>query len=153
MSLENLVGISLERVSPDAATIARLLTAANRNIIDAQIETISAENRFDAAYKAIMQLANAALQANGYRTLTSKPGHHMTMLQLLQKTIGLDQQSMIVLDALRKQRNVADYSGDTVPLSTVETCLIHAHKLQSGVLAWLRKNTPNLITDIDGEQE
>ena len=64
---------------------------------------ISAENRFDAAYKAIMQLSNAALQANGFRTLTSKPGHHMTMIHVLSQTIDLDKQTVIVLDALRKQ--------------------------------------------------
>ena len=28
---------------------------------------LSAENRFDAAYKAIMQVARVALHANGYR--------------------------------------------------------------------------------------
>lgn len=75
MSLVNLVGISLDRVTPDAVAIGRLLAAARRNLADTQVAAISAENRFDAAYKAIMQLANAALQANGYRTLTSKPGH------------------------------------------------------------------------------
>jgi len=69
---------------------------------------ISPENRFDAANKAIMQLANAALQAYGYRTLTGKPGYHMTMIQVLGQTIDLDRESVIVLDALRKQRNVAD---------------------------------------------
>jgi len=115
MSLDNLLGISLERVEADAAAIQRLLSAAQRNIADAHVTQISAENRFDAAYKAIMQLANAALQANGYRTLTSKPGHHMRMIQTLPKTIGLDQATVTVLDALRKQRNVADYSGDVVP--------------------------------------
>ncbi len=84
MSLDNLIGISLERISVDEAVIGRLLSAASRNIDDAHVTEISAENQFDAAYKAIMQLANLALQANGYRTLTSKPGHHMTMIQLLE---------------------------------------------------------------------
>ncbi|WP_216217800.1 MULTISPECIES: hypothetical protein [Polynucleobacter] len=37
-----------------------------------------------------MQLANAALQAKGYRVLTSKPGHHQLMLQALPLTVGLD---------------------------------------------------------------
>jgi hypothetical protein len=60
MSLANLVGISLENVTPDAAVVGRLLSAAKRNIADAHVREISAENRFDAAYKAIMQLANAA---------------------------------------------------------------------------------------------
>ena len=51
MSLDNLVGISLENVEPDSASIARLLAAARRNIADATIMAVSSENRFDAAYK------------------------------------------------------------------------------------------------------
>lgn len=144
MSLDNLVGISLETIQPDAAKIARLLSSVQRNISDAQVTQISAENRFDAAYKAIMQLANAALQANGYRTLTSKPGHHMTMLQTLGQTVGLDRDTMTVLDALRKQRNVADYSGDVVPISAVESGISQAEALYRHVLKWLHENKPKL---------
>ena len=87
--------------------------------------------------KAIMQLANAALQANGFRTLTSKPGHHMTMIQVLSQTVGLDSKTIIVLDALRKQRNVADYSGDLVPISAVDECILNAEKLLQIVNNWL----------------
>ena len=108
MSLDNLVGRSLEKFEPDSVSITRLLKAAERNIQDAHVDAVSTENRFDVAYKAIMQLANAALQANGYRTLTSRPGHHMTMIQSLPLTIGLDSDTLIVLDFLRKQRNVTD---------------------------------------------
>lgn len=129
MTLDNLVGISLERVSTDLPTVTRLIAAAKRNIADSHIEAVSNENRFDAAYKAIMQLANAALQAKGYRTLTSKPGHHQTMLQLLSKTVGLDSETVMVLDALRKQRNVADYSGDEVPESAMLECIEQAESL------------------------
>ena len=67
MTLRNLLGISLDTVPPDKALVARLLAAAQRNIADAQLIGLSAENRFDAAYKAIMQLALVALHANGYR--------------------------------------------------------------------------------------
>ncbi len=147
MSLDNLIGISLEKIKPDAAVIGRLLSAARRNITDARVTEISAENRFDAAYKAIMQLANTALQANGFRTLSSKPGHHMTMIQTLSQTIGVNRQAVIVLDALRKQRNVADYSGDVVPMSAVEECLSHAEVLQIAVHKWLEKNKPELLGD------
>ena len=145
MSLDSLVGISLEKVTPDAAVIGRLLSAARRNIADAKVMEISAENRFDAAYKAIMQLANAALQANGFRTLTSKPGHHMTMIQTLSQTIGVDRERVIVLDALRKQRNVADYAGDIVPASAVEECESHAEFLLNTVVRWLEDNEPGLL--------
>lgn len=145
MSLDNLVGKTLEKIDADAAAIQRLLSAAERNIADSHVIEISSENRFDVAYKAIMQLSNAALQANGYRTLTSKPGHHMTMIQVLSQTIGLDKNAVIVLNALRKQRNVADYSGDVVPASAVDECIKHAENLLHDVTAWLKQNKPELL--------
>jgi hypothetical protein len=145
MSLDNLVGLSLEKVEPDSASITRLLTAAKRNIADAGIMEVSSENRFDAAYKAIMQLANASLQASGFRTLTSKPGHHMTMIQSLGQTLCLENETMIILDALRKQRNVTDYSGDTVPESAARDCLMHAESLLQIVSCWLEVNRPDLV--------
>jgi BarA-like signal transduction histidine kinase len=145
MSLDNLVGKSLETIEPDATIIKKLIASAERNIADSHVMEISSENRFDAAYKAIMQLSNAALQANGYRTLTSKPGHHMTMIQVLGKTIGLDQQTIIVLDALRKQRNIADYSGDYVPSSAVNECEQYAENLLIDVVNWLKQNQPELM--------
>jgi hypothetical protein len=92
-----------------------------------------------------MQLANASLQANGFRTLTSKPGHHMTMIQSLGQTLGLENETVIILDALRKQRNVADYSGDTVPESTARDCLMHAENLLQNVSRWLKVNRPELL--------
>lgn len=145
MTLNNLVGVNIERISPDKKAIIRLLKAAERNIVDAQVEAISAENRFDASYKAIMQIANAALQANGYRTLTSKPGHHRTMIQLLGQTLGIENDTIITLDAFRKQRNIADYSGDVVPESTVKECVEQAKKLLSDMKTWLSRNKPELL--------
>ncbi len=145
MGLDNLVGISLEKVEPDGTVIKRLLLAAERNIADSHIMEVSSENRFDAAYKAIMQLSNAALQANGYRTLTSRPGHHATMIQILSQTIGLDKETVIILDALRKQRNVADYSGDIVPASAVDECVKYAENLHHDVTGWLKENKADLL--------
>lgn len=145
MTLDNLLGMSLERIEADPLTIQRLLEAAQRNIRDAEVEVISNENRIDAAYKAIMQMANAALQANGYRTLSSKPGHHQTMIQTLPKTIGLDTEIMIVLDALRKQRNVADYSGDLVADSAVAECIDQARRLWMKISEWLKSEHPELL--------
>jgi uncharacterized protein YuzE len=100
--LKKLVGISLQEIQPDATAISRLLVAAARNLSDARVTEISFENRFDAAYKSVLQSANAALQASGYRTLTSKPGHHQTVLQLLVKTAGVDRETVIILDAKGK---------------------------------------------------
>ena len=87
MTLENLLGRLLERIEPDDANVGRLLEAAKRSLADAQLADMSSEGRFDMAYKCIMQAANAALQANGFRTLTSTPGHHQTMIQSADSTV------------------------------------------------------------------
>jgi hypothetical protein len=145
MSLKNLLGISLDAVEPDKAQVAKLFAAAQRNLADAQLQGLSAENRFDAAYKTIMQLAMLALNANGYRTLTSKPGHHQTALQSLALTVGFAQPKIILLDALRKQRNLTDYSGDLVADATVAECVLSAQELLTHVRAWLQTAWPDLI--------
>ncbi len=145
MTFNNLIGISLEKIHPHQESINKLLIAAQRNIADSKVLAVSAENRFDAAYKAIMQISNAALQAHGYRTLTSKPGHHQTMIQLLPQTLGIDNKTVILLDTMRKQRNVADYSGDIVPESTVKECVNQAEKLLKNFKDWLNSNRPELL--------
>ncbi|MBU2072220.1 MAG: DNA-binding protein [Gammaproteobacteria bacterium] len=137
MTLDNLIGKSLEPIEPDSAAIQRLLEAAQRNLKDAELTGLSNETRFDTAYKAIMQLANASLQASGFRTLTSKPGHHQTLIQSLVKTVGIETERMIVLDALRKQRNITDYSGDLVEDAAVTECLLQARYLLATITTWL----------------
>lgn len=137
MSLENLLKIGqLKAHPPDAREIEQLLLAARRNIRDARITSISAETRFDAAYKAIMQSALAALMMHGCRPDTNRPGHHMTVVQSLPLTIGIENKRIVVLDALRRQRNVADYTGDDVDESTAEHCIAEAEQLLDDVMAW-----------------
>ena len=145
MTLDNLLGVSLEMVQPDAASIARLLEAAQSSLADAQLPGLSSEGRFDLAYKAIMQTANAALQANGFRTLTSKPGHHQTMIQTLPRTINLDKSTVLLLDQMRKQRNVIDYSGDLVSESLAAEAVQQAVTLLGLTRAWLRTHKPDLL--------
>ena len=53
MSLDNLVGRTLEKISPEKNAIEKLIRAAERNIADAYVKEVSSENRFDAGYKAI----------------------------------------------------------------------------------------------------
>ncbi len=145
MTLQNLLGRTLDTVTPDRAQVAKLLAAAERNIADAQLSGLSAENRFDAAYKAIMQLAMLALHANGYRTRTSVPGHHQTAIQTLTLTIGLQPVKVRLLDALRRQRNLSDYSGDLVADSAVVDCVAGAKDLLSLVRGWLSAHRSDLL--------
>ena len=92
-----------------------------------------------------MQTAMVALHANGYRTLTSKPGHHQTVIQTLPTSVGLPQAKVIVLDALRKQRNNSDYSGDLIPDSAAAECLVSAIDLLAHVRAWVKAQRTDLL--------
>lgn len=142
MSLQNLVGVSLETITPSKQTIRRLLA---RHIADAKVKTVSAETRFGSAYTAIRMLADVGLHTHGYRTLTSKPGHHQTAIQALRLTLGLDPSVIVRLDALRKQRNLTEYTGDTIPEATVAECLSQAEALYGSAAAWLKAHRPELI--------
>jgi hypothetical protein len=143
MTLENLLAIHrLQRFEVDAAGIQRLIAAATRNLQDGRLAELSTENRFDAAYKAIMQCAMLGLWANGYRVSTNQPGHHQTAIQALPKSLGVAQDTVIVLDALRKRRNLSDYEGDSVSQAVLDECLIQAESLLDHTRSWLRKAHP-----------
>lgn len=146
MSLENLLKIGQLKTHPaEAREIEQLLSAARRNLRDARITSISAETRFDAAYKAIMQSALAALMMHGYRPDTNRPGHHMTVVQSLSLTMGIESKRVVVLDTLRRQRNVADYTGDDIDASTAEHCIAEAEKLIDDVVVWRKSKRPELV--------
>ncbi len=148
MTLENLLAIHrLQAFEATAAAVLRLLAAAERNLADAGLAELSNDNRFDAAYKTIMQCAMVGLWAKGYRTVTSQPGHHQTALQALPKTLGLATDTVIVLDALRKQRNLNDYEGDPVTDAAVRECLAQAQVLLTETKRWLQRHRPDLLNE------
>lgn len=145
MSLENLLKIGQLKAHPvDGEEIRRLLAAARRNLADARVTAISPETRFDAAYKAIMQMALAVLMAHGYRPDTNRPGHHLTVVQGLSLTIGLTPTRVAVLDALRRTRNVSDYTGQDIDDSAAANCSAEAERLLKDVTGWLKANRPGL---------
>ena len=74
-------------------------------------------------------MADAALLKQGYRTSTSKPGHHQTTLQCLVHTLNVAPATVRVLDSLRKQRNLTDYDGELVTDSLLRECLEQAKAL------------------------
>jgi len=146
MTLANLLKINrLQEFTPGAEGVQRLLESAERNLNDAKLNALSSDNRFDAAYKTIMQCAMVGLWANGYRTSTSQPGHHQTALQALPLTLGLPDDSVIVFDALRKQRNINDYEGDPVTKAAVTECITQAEQLLAHTRKWLKANHPELL--------
>jgi len=146
MTLDNLEKIG--RLKPHVASkseFADLLTAAHRNLEDARAENISTENRFDAAYKCVMQVALVALMAQGFRPDTKAPGHHQTVIQSLTKTMGLDAQRVAVLDALRNKRNLSGYTGRPIDQASLSSCIDEATRLLNDAMAWFAASHPGLV--------
>jgi hypothetical protein len=128
--LSNLARIGLlDKVPFSAALFQKIMTTARTRLQDAQRTENSLETRFDCAYTAIRAVADAALLAQGWRTATSKPGHHQTTLQCLVHTLGVSPATVRVLDALRKQRNLSDYDGELVTDQALNECLQQADTL------------------------
>lgn len=119
----------LDEVPPSPQLQARMLQTAQSRLADALRPDNSAETRFDCAYTAIRAVADAALLAHGYRTSTSKPGHHQTTLQCLAHTLGVEAATIRVLDGLRKQRNLSDYDGEAVSQAMLDECIDQAQRL------------------------
>jgi hypothetical protein len=146
VTLQNLLKIGRLKVhEPNAAEVQRLLAAIKRNLADAAADNISAETRFDAAYKAVMQCALVAMLAAGYRPAANEPGHHQTLIQSLPLTLGVSSDVWVVLDALRRQRNANDYTGQPVTAAVVAECLAQAKALEKALRAHLRTQHPQLL--------
>lgn len=144
--LNNLARIGLlDKVPFSEALLRKMLATARSRLQDAQRTDNSLETRFDCAYTAIRAVADAALLAQGWRTATSKPGHHQTTLQCLVHTLGVSPATVRVLDALRKQRNLSDYDGELVTDQALHECLQQADALcrlaEQQLQAFMNKNT------------
>ena len=144
--LANLARIGqLDQVPFSAALLQKMLATAHTRLQDAQRTNNSPETRFDCAYTAIRAVADAALHAQGWRTSTSKPGHHQTTIGCLVHTLGVSPTTVRVLDALRKQRNLNDYEGDPISDAAVTECLAQAKNLLAHTRQWLQARRPDLL--------
>jgi len=92
-----------------------------------------------------MQCALVAMLAAGYRPAANEPGHHQTMIQSLPLTLGVTNEAWVVLDALRRQRNASDYTGQPITAAAVAECLAQATKLEQALLGYLRTRHPQLL--------
>ena len=123
--------------------LVRLLDSSARCLDDARQESITAETRLEAGYRAIMQLSMLALWANGFRPTTAA-GHHMTMIQSLVHSVGLDADQVRVLDTFRIKRNMISYTGGDMDIASVESCIAAGEALVQHINNWLAENHPEL---------
>jgi hypothetical protein len=124
--------------------IADLLKVIDRDLHDCQARDLSADWQLSIAYNAALQVAVAALAAEGYRT--AREVHHHRAIQSLALTLGLDNTTIAQLDAFRKKRNISDYerAGGTSGQEAREMIAL-AERLREELVNWLRVQHPELV--------
>jgi hypothetical protein len=131
-----------EPTSP--AEIEDLMGIVNRDLHDAQVQAISEDRRFEAAFNAARTAANVALRACGYRT-ASQLGHHLKTIESLEFTIQADPRLIQKLRVFSKKRNATSYdSAGNVSEQELEEMIRIAEGLRQRVAEWLRENHPEL---------
>lgn len=141
INLLNLAKIGqLDPVPLSVDLVKRMLLSAKQRLRDAEFTQNSPETRFDCAYTAIRVVADIGLHLNGFRTSTSKPGHHQTAVQCLLHTLGVDAATVRILDGLRKQRNLSDYDGEMVTEAALQECLRQAQAIVTRVDSVLKEH-------------
>lgn len=92
-----------------------------------------------------MQSALVAMMVSGFRPSTNEPGHHQTLIQSLPLTLGISNDVWVVIDALRRKRNAADYTGDPIEPEAVAECVQHALALLTRLRVWLAEHHPTML--------
>jgi hypothetical protein len=121
-----------------------LFGVADRDIHDAGADGLSPDWRLNIAYNAALQLATAALAAEGYRA--SRDSHHYRVIQSLVMTIGVESKLVAVFDGFRKKRNIGGYerAGMTSRQEADEMVAL-AIRLRNDLRRWFEEHHPELL--------
>lgn len=146
MSLEKWAEYGWLRPEPTSAEeIAGLLGIVSRDLRDARVDAISEDRRFEAAFNAARTVANVALRACGYRTVT-QVGHHLKTIESLEFTMQADPRLIQKLRVFSKKRNATSYdSAGNVSDQELEEAIRVAEELRRNVMAWLLETHPELV--------
>ena len=106
-ALENLVKTGILKEEPaDKTEIDGLVRSARARLLDAKVQGLSKDSKFDLAYAAAHAFALAALRWHGFRT-----ERRYIVFQCTQHTLSLDAPAWKTLADCHNKRNVAEYEG------------------------------------------
>lgn len=126
--------------------IADLLGVAERDLTDSQLPGLSPDWRLAIAYNAALQIATAALAAEGYRA--AREQHHYRVIQSLAFTLKTDRRVIAALEAFRKRRNVADYErAGTVSIAEANEITAFTRQLYADLQTWLAAHHTHLAPE------
>lgn len=149
MTLQEL--LERRKLAPKETTaqeVGDLMHLAEQYLADAQVETISPDLRFTAAYQAALQLATIPLHCAGYRPVGD--GRHITVFQALPLVMGEEYNAAAAYyDVCRRKRHEAEYRRvGQISEHEVSELVSAVGDFLSAVREWLAVNHPNLL----GEQ-
>jgi hypothetical protein len=122
-----------------------LRAAIERNLKDAGLAGLSADNRFGLAYEAALLAARLAVHAAGYR-VKPLPGAHRTTFEALGLALGAAHQDRVdYFELCRRRRNELSYEAANVVTARQATEILkEARELILSVEQWVRSHHAHL---------
>lgn len=132
----------VDRHKTSKEELADLRNAVQRNLSDATVSQLSADNRFGLAYEGALLLAKMAIACAGYR-VKGQGAHHTTFVAL---KLALGTEINITanyLERCRRMRNKLSYDAAGVATERdVAELLAKAASLQETVEKWIAEKYP-----------
>jgi uncharacterized protein (UPF0332 family) len=141
MSLENwLKNDWLKTHQTSKQEIAGLLLIVERELMDSEVEDVSADGRFTHAYRAALTLATALLYASGYAVARGQ-SHHQRTIEAIPEILGNEaKDDSAYLQSCRVKRNAAEYdSANEASDAETQELVGFAKEFKKVVLIWLKK--------------
>src|SRR5258706_6625440 len=126
--------------APTPQEMESLFELIARDLRDCRAKGLSDDWKFNIAYNAALQLANAALNASGYEVQKGESGHYRA-IQSLEFTVGLANKEVGQLDGFRKKRSQSVYdAAGMISDKEVKEMVELATTRSSRVNGWIAKN-------------
>ncbi len=127
--------------------VTDLLAKVDRDITEAGKEEITLDWRLAIAYNGCLGCATIALRASGYR-IPGGSGQHYRTIQSLRFTVNPASDIIASLEAISRKRAIVSYdAAGTITESEVAEARSLAEELREELLAWLRKEHPELVQE------
>lgn len=125
--------------------IQNLLSIVDREILDAQVEGLSADGKFNHAYRAALTLGTVMLSASGFVPARGQ-SHHYRVIAAIPEILGKDEKtSASYLDNCRSKRNASEYDAANEASDTEAQELVEfAIGFRTKTLDWLKKTKKEL---------
>jgi hypothetical protein len=146
MSLEKWVEYGwLKREPTSPGEIEGLLGIVERSLVDSEVNAISTDLRFIAAFNGALCAATTALRASGHR-IVAQAGHHVKTIESLEFTVKANPKLVQRFKTFNNKRNKSVYdTAGAVSDQELEAIIQLANELKDSIIDWLHKFHPELL--------